>query len=665
MRTDVTPRRVELTIRGFVLGAIITVLFTAANVYLGLKVGLTFATSITAAVISMAILRGFKNATIWENNIVQTIASAAGTLSSIIFVLPGLIMIGYWKGFDYWTTFFICLIGGTLGVMFSVPLRRAMVVQGNLPFPEGVAAAEVLKVGSGSRDGGAPTAAAVEENKQGLIAVVLGSVASTFYALLAAMKIAAAEWAGYFGIGVGATGIGFSWSLALLGVGHLVGLSVGVAQALGLVIAWVIAVPIISQIIPSHAHDAAGIANDIWRHQVRFLGAGTIGISAIWALFKLARPVWTGVASSLAASRKLAQDGAADLPITERDLPIKTVGLISLVSIVPMAVLLYLFLGGTALASMAVPLVIVGVIYVVIAGFLVAAASGYMAGLIGASNSPVSGLAILTVLGASIILVAIGGRGNANGAALVAYSLIVTAIVLCVATISNDNLQDLKTGQLVEATPWKQQVALVFGTLCGSIVIPPVLDLLNKAYGFALLEGAGGQAALTSPLPAPQATLISTLGRGVITGNVNWNMIGIGVLVGIAVIALDEFMRMRGKLRIPPLAVGIGIYLPAGTILAVVTGAVIGHFYERAMERRPNAEYLKRIGVLVASGMIVGESLFGVILAAIIVPTGKGEPLAVVGEAFTAPANWIGAVVFIGLVAWLYRWSASRGNAQT
>jgi putative OPT family oligopeptide transporter len=654
-------RGAELTIRGLILGALITLVFTAANVYLGLKVGLTFASSIPAAVISMGVLRFFKNATIYENNIVQTVASAAGTLSSIIFVLPGLVMVGWWTGFPFWETFGICTVGGILGVLYTVPLRRALVNDSDLPYPEGVAAAEVLIVGAGSRASAAggdtgPSAQAVAENRAGLGAVVGGGIASAAFAALAATRLVVDEAAVYFRIGPSATGIGSSLSLALVGAGHLVGLSVGLAMFFGVFIAWGIAVPILTALHPA-AGAAADVAIPIWAHKVRFIGAGAIGISAIWTLAKLAAPVYRGVVSALAASRAIAAGRGATLARTERDIPIGIVGVVFVACLVPLAALSVAFLYGGALGALIVPLTIGAIVYVVIAGFLVATACGYMAGLIGSSNSPVSGLGILAVLGASLLLLAIGrlaGSGSGVAPALVAYALFVTAVVLCVATIANDNLQDLKTGQLVDATPWRQQVALIVGVVCGAIVIPPVLNLLNHAYGFA---GSAGGTSSAQPLPAPQATLISQLAKGVIEGQIDWGLIGIGVLVGIAVIVIDAALRASGRIALPPLAVGIGIYLPAGTIVPVVFGAVLGSIYDRYVGRLKNPEAAKRVGVLLASGLIVGESLFGVALAGVIVASNKGTPLALVGDGFAAYANVLGTIAFIVVTLGLYGWA--------
>ena len=291
----------ELTIRGLILGALLTTVFTAANVYLGLKVGLTFASSIPAAVISMAILSAVKDSTILENNIVQTVASAAGTLSAIIFVLPGLVIVGYWTGFPFWQSFFICLSGGVLGVLFTIPLRRALVTNSDLPYPEGVAAAEVLKVGSGTRG---ETKDETGESREGLRAVILGSVASAGLAILTSMRIAAGEFNGFFRLGAGSTGYNFGWSLALLGAGHLVGLSVGMAMLVGQVISWVIAVPILTSMQPATGTETlAAHTMAIWRTQVRFIGAGVIGVAAIYTLAKLAKPVVGGLVSTLVASR--------------------------------------------------------------------------------------------------------------------------------------------------------------------------------------------------------------------------------------------------------------------------------------------------------------------------------------------------------------------------
>ncbi len=631
----------ELTFRGVLLGGLITLLFTAANVYLGLKVGLTFATSIPAAVISMALLRIVGNSNILENNIVQTIASAAGTLAAIIFVLPGLVMIGWWQGFPYWITASVCAIGGTLGVMFSVPLRRALVTGSDLPYPEGVAAAEVLKVGFGSAEG-------AKENAKGLRMIILGSLISAGFALLAAMKVAAAEVATTFRVGAGASGASTSLSMALIGVGHLVGLSVGIAMAIGMLVTWAGLMPMLTA-----AHGAAGdiatLVDNTFRNEVRFIGAGTIGVAALWSLLRILGPIVRGIRAAMAAAD--ARKAGSVLELTERDLPIGIVGGTILGLLLPIAGLLWVFASGTAIADGIAPVILGTLVYVLVIGVVIASVCGYMAGLIGASNSPVSGVGILAVLGAALLLVLVYGRGGTmeQTQALIAYAIFTTGIVFSIATISNDNLQDLKTGQLVGATPWKQQVALVIGVVFGSLVIPPVLDLLNTAFGFAGAPNAGPNA-----LAAPQAALISALARGVLGDSLDWGLIGFGGMLGIVSIIVDEALGRAGKMRLPPLCVGMGIYLPMALTLLIPIGAVLGHYYDRSVKNHRDPEFARRLGVLAATGLIVGESLFGVAFAGIVAGVGGDAPLAVVGEGFRTPGIVIGLLLFAALIAGVY-----------
>jgi putative OPT family oligopeptide transporter len=630
----------ELTIRSVILGGLITLLFTAANVYLGLKAGLTFATSIPAAVISMAILRLLPGGTILENNIVQTIASAAGTLSAIIFVLPGLVILGYWQGFPFLTTAAVCATGGILGVMFSVPLRRALVTGSDLPYPEGKAAAEVLIVGSAEGSGS-------DENKRGLATILVNALLSAGVSLLISMKLVAGEIARYFKIGAGATGASTSLSLALVGVGHLVGLSVGLAMLLGMAISWLGLVPYFSQGVAGA--DAAEIAGTVFREKARFIGAGTIGVAAIWTLLKIIGPIVQGLKGAMAASA--ARSAGDSLALTERDIPIKLVGAIIVATLIPIAFLLWQFLGATPLAGMAGPMIGLTIVYLLLAGVVIASVCGYMAGLIGASNSPISGVGILAVVGASLMLLGFFGRGGTpdETSAMIAYALFATAIVFGIATISNDNLQDLKTGQIVGATPWRQQIALVIGVLFGSLAIPPVLDLLNNAFGFAGSAGAGENA-----LAAPQALLISALAKGVLGGDLDWPLLGLGALIGVAVVIADELLGKAGKRRLPPLGVGMGVYLPMALTFLIVVGTVLGHYYDKWADARKDPEAAKRMGVLAATGLIVGESLFGVAFAGIVAGSGSDAPLAIVGESFAPIAEYGGAILFIGILWWIY-----------
>ena len=651
----VSAKRVELTVRGVILGILITLVFTAANVYLGLKVGLTVATSIPAAIISMALLRAFKDATIWENNIVQTVASAAGAMASVIFVLPGLVIIGAWTGFPFWTTFLLCAIGGVLGVMYTVPLRRALVTTSDLPYPEGVAAAEVLKVGSGARS---DTPEAQADSSRGLTAIVLGTAASAIYAALVGTRALAGEVAGYFRFGAGgATGAGASMSLALLGVGHLVGIAVGLAMLLGVILSWGVLVPLLTTMYPDVAASAADAAGAIWTGKVRFIGAGTIGISAIWTLAKLAGPVVSGLQAAIAAQGLRGTTGAAAVDRTEQDIPIGIVALVSAGCLVPIGFIIAHFLQGGPLAAYTIPLTGAALVYIAIAGFAIAGVCGYMAGLAGSSNSPVSGLAILAVLGASLIVTAVAaGAVMGDPKPLVAFALLVTGVLLAVAVSANDNLQDLKTGQLVDATPWRQQVALVIGVIAGSVMIPPVLELLNRSNGFAGSPMAGIS---NDPLPAPQATLISTIAKGVIGGQLDWGLIGIGALIGVGLIVIDELLRRTKKYSLPPLGVGMAIYLPATLTIPVVIGAVAGWIYNRRVASHADGGAAERLAVLAVSGLIVGESLFNVALSGLIVLTNKGSPLALFPENF-APAPVLAVAVYIAVGFGLYTWAGRR-----
>ncbi|MBU2269897.1 MAG: oligopeptide transporter, OPT family [Alphaproteobacteria bacterium] len=668
-------KRIELTLRALVLGCLLAVVFTAANTYLGLKVGLTFASAIPAAVISMAILRMFKDSTIWENMTVQTVASVGGAMSSIIFVLPGLVMVGWWLEFPFWESVLICVFGGVLGVTFSIPLRRALVVEANLPYPEGVAAAEVLTVGS---PGAEQTEAAVRENASGLWVVITGAVVSAGYALLVAGRVFAAEAARFINLpatlGGGATGVGFSMQFALLGAGHLIGLAVGLAQLFGLILAWGIAVPILTAPdtiawmtangIPSIAATLAPgapaeeLAGTVWGREVRLMGAGVIGVAAIWTLIKLAGPLIGGLTSALAANRR--RRGGEVLDRTEQDIPINIVAGLSVACLVGIGGLLAWFAqGNPTLAGSTALLVGGGLIYVVFIGFAVAAICGYMAGLIGSSNSPVSGVGILAIVIASVLMLGVLAlAGLPADPSVIAFALIVTAVVFAVAVIANDNLQDLKTGQLVQATPWRQQTALIVGVVAGALVIPLILNLLNKAFGFA-----GGPAGIADePLAAPQATLISALARGVIGGDLRWDLIGLGAVIGVVIIILDAVLSgaTKGRMKLPPLAVGIGFYLPAAVTTMLVIGAVCGWIYDKAIKTTRFADVGRRMGVLLASGLIVGESLFLVMTAGVIVSTNNEAPFAMLPEGSTWPAMLAGLATFVVLTFILYSWVRSR-----
>lgn len=652
----------ELTLRGIVIGIFITLIFTAANIYFGLKAGLTFATSIPAAVISMAILRKFQHVTIQENNIVQTIASAAGTLSAIIFVLPGLIMIGWWQDFPFWMTFGICLTGGVLGVMYTIPLRRALVTDSELPYPEGVACAEVLKVGVVTHQSDNDHSRTI--HRLGLRAVIIGSISSAIFAVIEASKLFAASISYYFNVGMrSVTGFNFSLSLALFAIGHLVGLWVGLAMLVGALVGWGWAVPYYSVLLDAADSSAMQLAQTVWSEKVRFLGAGVIGVAAIWALIKLIQPVIQGLQDAWRATRLRKNGHSATLPRTEFDIPISIVALVIIVTTIPIIWLLLHFIHASELHAHAMPLVIGTTLFILLITILVAAVCGYMAGLIGSSNSPLSGIGILVIIiVASLLMLGLGQVYPDDAArALVAYALFATAIIFAGATIANDNLQDLKTGQLVGATPWKQQVALLIGVAAGAIIIPPVLDLLQAAYGFVGTPGVDP----TRALPAPQAGLITALAQGVITSNIDWQLLAIGALIGVVAVVIDELLTCtQTAIRLPPLGVGLGIYLPTATTLMVVAGALAGACFNYYTTRKfhQHADAIKQLSVLLASGLIVGESLIGVVLAAIITFSGNDDVLAMADGNFATTALWLGGIAFVTLLIALYYWVAHAGS---
>lgn len=644
----------ELTLRGMILGALITVIFTASNVYLGLKVGLTFASSIPAAVISMAVLKFFKGSNILENNMVQTQASAAGTLSSIIFVLPGLLMAGYWSGFPFWQTVLLCMAGGILGVIFTIPLRYAMVVKSELPYPEGVAAAEILKVGSHEE----------EEDRQGgsgIKELAAGGALAGFMSFCSnGLRVIADSASYWFKSGTAIFQLPMGFSMALLGAGYLVGLTGGIAILLGISIAWGIAVPYFSSHIPQPSDmEMAAFAMKLWKEKVRFIGAGTIGIAAVWTLLMLIKPMVEGMKMSF-------KSFGSSAPATERaeqDLSPKAMIFWVLSMMLILGVSFYHFIGDSHITGgMAWLLVVVCTLLASVIGFLIAAACGYMAGLVGSSSSPISGVGIVSIVIISLVLLVVGESGGlmadeANRKFLLALTLFCGSAVICVASISNDNLQDLKTGHLLKATPWRQQVALIIGCIVGALVISPVLELLYEAYGFTGAMPREGMDAAQA-LAAPQATLMATIASGIFAHNLEWVYIFTGIVIGAVLIVVDLVLKKSsgGKLALPVLAVGMGIYLPpsinmpivAGAVLAAVLKHIIGKKAENREGRLKNAE---RIGTLFSAGLIVGESLIGVIMAFIIAFSvtngGSDAPLALNLQNWDAAASWLGLAFFV------------------
>ena len=646
----------ELTVRGILLGAILTIIFTASNVYLGLKVGLTFSSAIPAAVISMAVLKMAKDANILENNMVQTQASAAGTLSAIIFIIPGMLMIGYWQGFEFWQTLVVSACGGCLGVLFTIPLRRAMVVHSDLAYPEGVAAAEILKVGSRTRADG--------KAESGIKEILSGSVVAGIIAFLTnGLQVLGGSLSAWFHVGRGMTQLPLGYSTALVGAGYLIGIASGLAMLVGILIAWAGFVPYftMTEALPD-GMTLQKFAGAVYQQKVRLIGAGAMGVAAIWTLMTLARPVIDGVKESIAGTRM--DDTEKGLHRMDIDMSMKSIALVFGVTVIGLLAIFYLFVSPESIPpSQKLIFTVVGVGVSVLMGFFVAAACAYMAGLVGTSASPISGIGILGIIVSSLVMYALcssfgifdlpGGEKFAT-----ATAIFTTSIILAIACISNDNMQDLKTGWLVGATPWRQQAALLIGCVVGALVIAPVLNLLYEAYGF---PGAMPRPGMdpAQALSAPQAVLMTTIAQGIFSSKLAWEYIYIGIGLGVVLVLIDQLLKRTTKnLVLPPLAVGMGIYLPPVIQTPLVVGAILGYFLNRHLRKTAGAEAeaagLRR-GTLFASGLIVGESIVGVLLAGLIVLSvsngGDENPLAMVGSDFADTAEMLGLAVFLGLLA--------------
>ena len=630
----------QLTFRAVVLAIVLAVVLSAANAYLGLFAGLTVATAIPAAVVSMGVLRLLGGGTILENNIVQTGASAGSSIAAgVIFTIPALILMGYWPDFKYWWVLGIAGLGGLLGVLFSVPLRRSMIVEEPLPFPEGKAAAEVLKAG--------------ENPGPGLKILGLSAAIGGVVKLAAAngLKVIPDSWAvaGYFANNKVIGYLGTGLSPALLGVGYIVGLNVGIVVLSGAILSWHIAIPLSHALsLGSDPQLAAGIAGApaadaafaIWSSKIRFLGVGAMLVGGVWTLFSLRKSLLAGIKSGFAAARKSA--GATPLAETERDLPMKWM-LVALVLFVLPLLALYQAIVGQWLVS--VPMTII----MIVAGFLFVSVSGYLAGLVGSSNNPVSGITIATILFASVVLLMLlgdDGKVQVGGAPLGAVAAImIGAVVCCAAAVGGDNLQDLKTGYLVGATPWKQQLMLGIGAFSCALIMAPVLNLLQEAYGIG-----------SKTLPAPQANLMASVAKGLFGGDLPWTMIIIGGGIGAVVIAIDGWLKKTGKrFRVPVLAAAIGIYLPLELMVPIFLGGLLAHLVARFHKvRADDEEALDRVhrpGVLFSAGLITGEALMGIAIALPIVITQNPDVLAL-PLSLGAAAQWVGLAVLF-LVGWL------------
>ena len=569
----------EITLKAFFLSIFLSVILSSAMVYLGLYAGMTISASIPAAIMSMGILRLFKNSNILENNIVQTAASAGESLAAgVIFTLPALLLIGYWDSISYWEVTKIAMVGGILGALFTVPLRRALILKAQLRFPEGVATAAVLKTGHETD---------ANKSKESLKMIAFSALLGGFVKL---GELAFSIWSSALGGAVAIKGaifgMGASLSPSLISVGYIVGRNIGILVFSGGVISWVIAIPIYSYIYGFEGENYFDIANGIWNAKIRYLGVGAMVVGGIWSVIQLAKPL----IESIQLSIKTLKESADNLSLEEKDLPINYVFMAILAMLVPIS-LTYFGIIGSWTSAIILSLVMT------IFGFLFSAVAAYMAGVVGSSNNPISGVTIATILFSSLLIISFFDVDSSKGAAA---AILIGAVVCCAAAIGGDNLQDLKTGNIVGATPWKQQLMQLVGVSSAALTLGIVLTLLHEAYGIG-----------SSELPAPQAVLMTNVANGVFSGNLEWGMIYAGAILGIFIILLDQYQaRRNAEFRFPILVVAIGIYLPVELTLPIFIGGMLNHFASKTA-----SEDGKNNGLLMASGLITGEALMAIFIA--------------------------------------------------
>ena len=569
----------EITLKAFFLSILLSIILSSAMVYLGLYAGMTISASIPAAIMSMGILRLFKNSNILENNIVQTAASAGESLAAgVIFTLPALLLIGYWDSISYWEVTKIAMVGGILGALFTVPLRRALILKAQLRFPEGVATAAVLKTGHETD---------ANKSKESLKMIAFSALLGGFVKL---GELAFSIWSSALGGAVAIKGaifgMGASLSPSLISVGYIVGRNIGILVFSGGVISWVIAIPIYSYIYGFEGENYFDIANGIWNAKIRYLGVGAMVVGGIWSVIQLAKPL----IESIQLSIKTLKESADNLSLEEKDLPINYVFIAILAMLVPIS-LTYFGIIGSWTSAIILSLVMT------IFGFLFSAVAAYMAGVVGSSNNPISGVTIATILFSSLLIISFFDVDSSKGAAA---AILIGAVVCCAAAIGGDNLQDLKTGNIVGATPWKQQLMQLVGVSSAALTLGIVLTLLHEAYGIG-----------SSELPAPQAVLMTNVANGVFSGNLEWGMIYAGAILGIFIILLDQYQaRRNAEFRFPILVVAIGIYLPVELTLPIFIGGMLNHFASKTA-----SEDGKNNGLLMASGLITGEALMAIFIA--------------------------------------------------
>jgi putative OPT family oligopeptide transporter len=639
----------EITVKAVVLSVVLAAVLAAANAYLGLFAGMTVSASIPAAVASMAILRLFKRSNILENNIIQTAASSGEALAAgVIFTIPALLLVGYWSVFDYWQTASIATVGGLLGVLFTIPLRRALIVTARLRFPEGVATAEVLKVAAPAEGEVVDRSYAAGDFRTLLSAALLGGAVKFGES---GLRLWAESLEGAANISRTVLYAGLNLSPALLAVGFIIGVNTAVVVFLGGVIGWLLLMPvygILDGLPPGKTGLAAAMT--IWSGQIRYVGIGAMLTGGLWTLTKLREPVWKSLETLRDSYRAAGSSHPAAIPRTEQDAPLPWIVVPFVLALLPMA-----WIYTAVVSSVAIGLLMTAIM--ALAAFLFSSVAAYMAGLVGSSSNPVSGVTIATIMVASLLLVLFMGAGHPAGPAA---TLVIGAVVCCAAAMGGDNLQDLKTGHLVGATPWKQQIMQVVGVLTGAVVLVPVLSLLQAKYGIG--EPTAGH---PHPLSAPQATLMASLTRSVFGAGLPWPLVGLGMLIGILVILADRRLEARGsEFRLPVLGVALGIYLPLKLSATIFLGGMIAALASRAAAK---SDELPRRGLLFAAGLITGEALMGIVLA---IPIALGafwpglnpDPFLL----FEAPplGGWPG-IAIVTLVGWLLYATAREPSRKT
>jgi len=634
----------EITVKAVILSVVLAAVLAGANAYLGLFAGMTVSASIPAAVISMAVLRLFRESNILENNIVQTAASSGEALAAgVIFTIPALLLIGYWKSFDYGQTAAIASVGGLLGVLFTIPLRRVLIVTERLRYPEGIATAEVLKVGSG---GGT----AVAGFRTLLLAAVIGGLVKLGES---GLRLWAEALEGAARVGRAVVYGGVNLSPALLAVGFIIGPNTASVVFLGGALSWLVLLPLYSAWLGSPENlPAIEAAKSIGSTHIRHVGIGAMFVGGLWTLVQLRGPLLEGVRRSVAAYHEASTGGRRHgtvIPRTDHDAPLLWVLVPFALVLVPMA-LIYHTVVRDGVVALVMTVLMAG------AAFLFSAVAAYMAGLVGSSSNPVSGVTIATIGLTALVLVPVMGGTHPAGPAA---ALLIGAVVCCAAAMGGDNLQDLKTGYVVGSTPWKQQIMQVVGVATAAVVIVPVLVLLQAKYGIGQVT-----AEHPHPLSAPQAMLMAGLARGVFGGTLPWELVGLGAAIGIAVILVDRRLAARSSdFRMPVLAVALGMYLPLRLSAAILAGGLVGALARRSAGEPTEAGSSR--GLLFAAGLVTGEALMGILLAVPIALTGLWPTLgADPFQLFETPplGGWPGLLVLAAVAVLLHRTARARSH---